>query len=219
MEKINVKTIQNLVYIGRVVQNLSGSRNKWKVEYVCDKTIQKKENGRVYLIVVNDEIYKIGSSAAKGGIKSTFAFYEGGLGGSPSIRTFGIHMLLQNELDKGSTIDIYSFFNEPIKVTIQGLTQTMEQITFPDVRAMEDMCREDYKKVYGKFPVWNFQENKGEEWPDWIKEAFKEQVNNRGEKKRAQQAQEHQHQQEHQQQQEQEHQQEQEQEQSTIAAN
>jgi len=189
MEKINVKTIQNLVYIGRVVQKLLGSKNKWKVEYVCDKTIQKKENGRVYLIVVNDEIYKIGSSAAKGGIKSTFAFYEGGLGGSPSIRTFGIHMLLQQELDKGSVIDIYSFFNEPIKVTIQGLTQTMEQITFPDVRAMEDMCREDYKKVYGKFPVWNFQENKGEEWPDWIKEAFKEQVNNRGDKKRMEQAQ------------------------------
>ena len=71
-----MKTIQNLVYIGRVVQNLSGSRNKWKVEYVCDKTIQKKENGRVYLIVVNDEIYKIGSSAATAGIKSTFAMKE-----------------------------------------------------------------------------------------------------------------------------------------------
>lgn len=186
MEKINVKTIQNLVYIGRVIQNLSGSKNKWKVEYLCDKITQKKENGRVYLIVVNDEIYKIGSSAAKGGIKSTFGFYEGGLGGSPSIRTFGIHMLIHNEFYQGNVIDIYCFFNDPIKVMVQGLTQTIEQITFPDVRSMEDMCREDYKKIYGKFPVWNFQENKGKEWPDWVKEAFKAQVNNRGGKKKAQ---------------------------------
>ena len=53
--------------------------------FLCDKNIQKKENGRIYFIVIDNEIYKIGSSECKGGIKNTFAFYEGGLGGSPSI--------------------------------------------------------------------------------------------------------------------------------------
>ena len=43
---------------------------------------------------------------------------------------------------------------------------------------MEDLCREDYKKIYGKYPIWNFQENV-EEWPQHIKLAYKEQVSNR----------------------------------------
>ena len=43
---------------------------------------------------------------------------------------------------------------------------------------MEDICRMDYKKIYGKYPPWNFQENV-EPWPALIKEAYKIQVNNR----------------------------------------
>ena len=39
----------------------------------------------------------------------------------------------------------------------------------------------DYKKIYGKYPVWNFQEN-GEEWPAHIQELFEEQVKQRKKK-------------------------------------
>ncbi len=44
---------------------------------------------RVYLIVVNGEIKKIGGSQADGGIKSTLNIYkDGGVKGRPSIRSF-----------------------------------------------------------------------------------------------------------------------------------
>ncbi len=44
---------------------------------------------RVYLIVVNGEIKKIGGSQADGGIKSTLNIYkDGGVKGRPSIRNF-----------------------------------------------------------------------------------------------------------------------------------
>lgn len=178
-KKIDIDNNSNIIHIGHLVANTSGSKNKWKVCYTCDKKFQKQENGRIYLLVVNDEIYKIGSSSCIGGIKTTFSFYEGGLGGSPSIRTFGIHMLLQNELDKGSNIKIYSLFNEAIEVVVKGLTSEEKKITYPDIKVMEELCRKNYKEVYGKYPLWNFQEN-GEKWPDWINEAYKEQVNNRG---------------------------------------
>ena len=46
---------------------------------------------------------------------------------------------------------------------------------------MEDACRVDYKKIYGKYPRWNFQEN-GEEWPAHIKTLYTEQVNKRKKK-------------------------------------
>ena len=139
---------------------------------------KKKENGRIYFIVIDEEVYKIGSSECKGGIKTTFAFYEGGLGGSPSIRTFGIHLLLQENLTLGKTIKIYALFIEPIKITLHGLFTSIEKITYPQIKELEDLCREDYKKIYGTYPKWNFQENV-EEWPQHIKLAYKEQVNNR----------------------------------------
>lgn len=177
-EKINVDEIKNIVYVGDIIPKNTLAKGKWKLEYKCSKEIKNKENGRIYFIVINNEIYKIGSSSCKGGIKNTFSFYEGGLGGSPSIRTFGIHILIQNELNLGKSIKIYALFNEEIKVIIQGITSCLEKITYPDIKVMEDLCRIDYKKIYGKYPAWNFQENV-EEWPEHIKLVYKEQVNNR----------------------------------------
>lgn len=175
---INVSEIKDIIHIGNIVEKNTQSKGKWKLEYSCDKNIQKKENGRIYFIVVNGEIYKIGSSECKGGIKNTFSFYEGGLSGSPSIRTFGIHLLIQEQLNIGKIIQIYALFIEPIKVTIKGLLSSIEKITYPQIKEMEDLCREDYKKIYGKYPKWNFQENV-EEWPQHIKLAYKDKVNNR----------------------------------------
>jgi hypothetical protein len=177
-EFINLDSIENLIYIGDIIEKNTNSKGKWKLDYKCDKNVQKKENGRIYLIVIDGIIYKIGSSECKGGIKNTFGFYEGGLGGSPSIRTFGIHLLIQEQLNLGKKIQIYVLFIEPIKVVITGLSSSIEKITYPQIKEMEDLCREDYKKIYGKYPMWNFQENV-EEWPEHIKLAYKEQVNNR----------------------------------------
>lgn len=178
--KIDIESVKNIIFIGDIIDKKAdcNTKGKWKLDYKCDKVIQKKENGRIYFIVVNRQIYKIGSSECKGGIKNTFGFYEGGLGGSPSIRTFGIHLLIQKQLNLGRKIKIYALFIEPIKVIISGLLSSVEKITYPQIKEMEDLCREDYKKVYGRYPIWNFQENV-QEWPEDIKLAYKEQVNNR----------------------------------------
>ena len=175
---INVETIPNIKYIGDIVPKDTKSKGKWKLDYKCDKETQKKENGRIYFIVVNGTIFKIGSSSCEGGIKTTFAFYEGGLGGSPSIRTFGIHVLIQKELDVGNLVQIYTLFIDPITIQISGITSVKEVVTYPDIKVLEDLCREDYKLVYGKYPQWNFQEN-AEKWPDEINAAYVEQVNAR----------------------------------------
>ena len=180
---------ERIVYVGQVkykeprIENTPENKwkGKWDIDYKCSKEIQIKENGRIYFIVVDDKIYKIGSSAGKGGIKTTFAFYIGGLGGSPSIRTMGIHALIQELLDAGKEVKIYTLFNDPIKVIAYGLSSANEVTTYPDVKVMEDACRVDYKKIYGKYPPWNFQEN-GEEWPAHIQKLYTEQVNQRKKK-------------------------------------
>jgi len=165
---------ERIVYVGQVVYKQPRIENtpenkwkgKWDIKYECGKDIQIKENGRIYLIVVNDKIYKIGSSSGKGGIKATFGFYKE-VNRSHSISRIGVHVLIQELLDAGKEVKIYTLFNDPIQVVAYGLSSANEVITYPDVKVMEDACRVDYKKIYGKYPEWNFQEN-GEEWPEYI---------------------------------------------------
>ncbi len=142
----------------------------------------KQENGRIYFIVVDNIIKKIGCSECKGGMKTTFAFYKGGLGGSPSLRTFGIHHLIYDELLANRNVELYGMWNKSIKVQVQGLFGEEEQEIYPAIRSMEDKCRLEYKQVYGKYPEWNFQEN-AEQWPTHIQELYKAQVQQRGKKK------------------------------------
>lgn len=58
---------------------------------------------RVYLIVVDGEIKKIGGSQADGGIKSTLNIYkDGGVKGRPSIRSFGVWYFLYHTILTGA---------------------------------------------------------------------------------------------------------------------
>ncbi len=128
--------------------------------------VLKDNSGRIYLIVVNGQIMKIGGSQSKGGIKSTLSFYQGGLQGGPSIRTYGIHILLSEELEKGKKAEIYMITSQRARMKVKGLfsEDETEVSAFKD---MEDKCKKDYVDKEGTYPPWNFQE-KGEPWREDI---------------------------------------------------
>ncbi len=128
-----------------------------------DKKILKDNSGRIYLIVINGRIVKIGKSKSKGGIKSTMSFYQGGMQGGPSIRTYGIHILLKEELEKGRKAEIYMILSKKVKMLVKGLFDEEEIEVTPDILDMEGKCKKDYLKDMGKYPPWNFQE-RGEPW-------------------------------------------------------
>ena len=117
-------------------------------------------------------------SECKGGMKGTFSFYQGGLNGSPSIRTFGIHHLIKQELDNGNKIEIYGIWSKPVKINVPGLFEETEMEVTPSIHCMEDKCRNDYKIIMKDYPPWNFQE-RGISWPNDILEQYKTQVVNR----------------------------------------
>ena len=183
---INTQNIKNFTKIGTCcIRNDNKTNQLWKMEWNDEHMpLIKQNNGRIYLIVKKnetgvDEIMKIGKSECKGGMKNTFAFYQGGLGGSPSIRTFGIHHLIYNELVANNSIEIYGIWNTPVQVKVPGLFGETSELICPSIHAMEDKCRNDYKNVYDKYPPWNFQEN-AVSWPKEILDKYKEQVQNRG---------------------------------------
>jgi len=185
--ELTIDDVKTCTKIGEcVLREDTKTKQLWKMSYIDDeevKSLIKKDNGRIYLIVRRNEtateILKIGKSECKGGMKNTFAFYQGGLGGSPSVRTFGIHHLIYNELKTSNKIEIYGIWSTPVKVMVPGLYGETEELICPSIHSMEEKCRKDYKDTYGCYPPWNFQEN-GKSWPDNILQLYKEQVQGRG---------------------------------------
>jgi len=85
-----------------------------------DKKILKDNSGRIYLLVSDGIIMKIGGSQSKGGIKSTLSFYQGGMQGGPSIRTYGIHLLLKEELEKNKKVEVYMITSQKARMKVKG---------------------------------------------------------------------------------------------------
>jgi hypothetical protein len=163
---------QHLLYIGEIILKTEEEKKKsqgfWKINYINDIKLIKKSHGRIYIIAVNNIILKIGLSECKGGIKKTFGAYQGALGGSPSLRTRGIHLLINKELEEGKNVTIYTQFYDPIKYKTHGLWFDEEIDICISMKGVEDICREQYYAVHGKYPDWNFQEN-CKAFPQWVK--------------------------------------------------
>lgn len=185
--RLTIEDVKTCTKLGEcVLREDTKTKQLWKMSYIENEEVNsliKKDNGRIYLIVRRSEsaseILKIGKSECKGGMKTTFAFYQGGLGGSPSVRTFGIHHLIYNELKNSNKIEIYGIWSNPVKVMVPGLYGETEELICPSIHSMEEKCRKDYKDTYGCYPPWNFQEN-GKSWPDDILQMYKNQVQERG---------------------------------------
>ena len=130
----------------------------------------KDDSGRVYLIVVDGVIYKIGGSQCKDGIKGTWSFYCGGMTGSPSVRTYGIPILIREKLDNGSKVELYMIPSEKVFAPVKGLFGEEDGKVGIDFKAIEDKCKKDYKSIVGDYPKWNFQE-RNQPWPRYIQEG------------------------------------------------
>lgn len=135
------------------------------------KNILTQNLARVYIIVVNDEIKKIGGSQADGGIKATLQIYQdGGIKGRPSTRSFGVWYFLYHTILTGAKIEFYMIYQENFKKEVKGLfgLHTIKNASI-SYKFIEQCCIADYlAKSDGKYPEWNVQEQ-GADWPMEIK--------------------------------------------------
>lgn len=144
------------------------------------QSILTQNVARVYLIVVDGEIKKIGGSQADGGIKSTLSIYrDGGIKGRPSIRSFGIWYFLYHTILSGAKIEFYMIYQENFEKEIKGLFGRKKvQNAYISYKLIEQCCVEDYLNAEGnKHPDWNVQEQ-GLDWPIEIKDEHAELLKN-----------------------------------------
>lgn len=140
------------------------------------QSILTQNVARVYLIVVDGEIKKIGGSQAAGGIKNTLEIYkDGGVKGRPSIRSFGVWYFLYHTILSGAKIEFYMIYQENFEKEIKGLFGLKNvKNAYISYKLIEECCVEDYLSCEGgKFPDWNVQEQ-GKDWPLQIKNEHAE---------------------------------------------
>ncbi|MCK0504479.1 GIY-YIG nuclease family protein [Helicobacter pylori] len=127
---------------------------------------------RVYLIVVNGEIKKIGGSQADGGIKSTLNIYkDGGVKGRPSIRSFGVWYFLYHTILTGAKIEFYMIYQPNFETQVKGLFgfHAIKDASI-SYKLLEQACLTDYRNNSNDaLPEWNVQEQ-GKDWPNDIKD-------------------------------------------------
>ncbi len=127
---------------------------------------------RVYLIVVDGEIKKIGGSQADGGIKSTLNIYkDGGVKGRPSIRSFGVWYFLYHTILTGAKIEFYMIYQPNFETQVKSLFGfcAIKDASI-SYKLLEQACLTDYRNNNNDaLPEWNAQEQ-GKDWSNDIKD-------------------------------------------------
>jgi hypothetical protein len=163
----DIKLVPNNTKLNfKYLKNLKDENNK-----KLSQSILRENVARVYLIVVDDEIKKIGGSQADGGIKQTLEIYrDGGIGGRPSIRSFGIWYFLYSTMLHKHKIEFYMIFQSNFEAEIKGLFgyNKIKNASY-SYKIIENCCMNDYlEQSNGEYPPWNVQEQAGD-WPAEIK--------------------------------------------------
>ena len=113
---MQISEVTTATKVGNFTINTRENKARLRMEWAnVSKDMLTSNAGRVYLMVVDGVIKKIGGSVSKGGIKSTMSFYESANCGRPSIRSFGIQQLIFEELEAGKEVEIFLITSDSLQ--------------------------------------------------------------------------------------------------------
>jgi hypothetical protein len=163
---MKITQLQNVIRVGQIVRKEGHDQ---KLDLIADAGITreqlKAEVGRVYMIVVDGTIFKIGGSQAKGGIKGTLGAYFTGFAKGMSARTYCVWNFMRQCIDRGETVEIYVVFAPLVTAEIPGPTGPVT-VTIPvDFHTIEKSFVDFFVASEGKHPFLNMQESAGR-WED-----------------------------------------------------
>lgn len=157
---------------------------KSNLELIRDSSFtDNKDCVYVYYFLVDDEVYKIGQSSAKGGfIQGCLSFYLKAGNDDSGPNRFAINYLIREELAQGKTVEVYVQPFMPAKSpeqTVNGINRQHKLKTKFDAKECEKCCINDYlSSSNNTYPKWNFQEA-GLQVPKKVDTAFNQYRTNR----------------------------------------
>lgn len=171
--KVDITQVKTVYKVAEAKKDSIGFH--WEYVPTIEKSILKSKRGRVYLIVVDGIIKKIGGSSSEGGMKETLTCYQYGMSGRPSNSRFAGCFLIKQCLNNGSVVEIYMTLADETTMSVKGLF-TEEVRTINSYKEMEAKFRNDYKAIVGDYPEWNFKE-RGSALPAEITNAYTNYLN------------------------------------------
>ena len=188
---MHINKINDAIFVGSITESqkeYNGSKyvlykNKLEVTYgeqVLSDNLHKECLSIVYFFCVNDEVFKIGQTSCKTGIKGCLGFYCAAGQDDPGKNRFAINALVREQLRLNNKVDVYMKYKAPIKVNIDGINKSHELVVPLSAKCLEEAHLKDYKEVEGKYPKWNYQEA-SQPIPAHIFDAFTSYVKKRGE--------------------------------------
>ena len=163
---MKITELQNLYRAGQIIRKADHAD---KLDIQLDPTMTRElfrqEVGRVYFIVVNGEIKKIGGSQAKGGLKGTLGAYFTGFAKGMSARTYCVWNFMRQQIDQGHTVEIYVTFAPLVEATIPGPLGHVTVHIPVDYHTIEKSYVDHFVLIEAKHPYLNMQESAGR-WED-----------------------------------------------------
>lgn len=163
---MNIDHISTMTRIGRVIRRPDHDR---KLAFDTDEFVTREQltdnRGRVYAIVIDGVIEKLGGSQAKGGIKATFEAYFGGFAYGMSARTYCVWNYLTQAIDAGKVVEVYCVWAPEVTQEIPTMTGSEVKLTTVDYHDIESAFVKEYVELEGKYPELNMQES-GRRWED-----------------------------------------------------
>ena len=161
---MKISHVTTMTRVGEVVRHSSNEKKlAFKYDVNISKTQRKDNNGRVYAIVVDEEIKKLGGSQSKGGIDATFGFYFGGYSKGNSERTYCIWNFMNKSIKSEKLVEVYCVWAPTVNVSIPTMTGNITQTIPVDFHSIEDAFVKEYVAIEKKFPYLNMQES-GSKW-------------------------------------------------------
>ena len=143
--------------------------NTKKLAFVPDSAMTRQNlkdiRGRVYAIVVDGVIKKIGGSQDKGGIQGTIGWYLNGWAKGNSERTYCTWNFFRKNLEDGKKVEIWCVWAPLVTVTIPTMSSEMTKEMPVDYHTIEKAFNDEYFQVEGCHPTLNMQES-GCRWQD-----------------------------------------------------
>ena len=152
--------------IGNVVKHDTHPKKlKFNYDNEITKEIRKDNRGRVYAIVVDREIVKIGGSQAKGGIDGTFGAYFGGFAKGMSERTYCVWNFMMQQIEQGKNVEVWCVWAHTVTLPVPTMYGREEQTIAIDFHAIENNFVNEYVRIESTHPYLNTQEA-GRRWVD-----------------------------------------------------
>jgi len=121
--------------------------------------------GRVYAIVVDGIIEKIGGSQDKGGIQGTVGWYLNGWAKGNSERTYCTWNFFTQNLNAGKKVEIWCVWAPMVTASVPTMNGMVTMNMPVDFHIIEKAFNDEYYDAEKKHPTLNMQES-GQRWQD-----------------------------------------------------